>query len=440
MKKVLALSALGGLLTSSLYSFDYSVSGSAENFTKWGFNNQSFVPAEHKAPTDSFASLVAKLDLNADLGAGFKFGLGGAIGGLVLDSTKNNINSWGSQVAMSYFGNSYDKGRVQNAMIHNAFLEYSNDIVYLKAGRYEAGKVGEWFSGYNQGVEGYVKAGPVKIWGFLSNRRGFAYGQWFYDFYRVHGTYDGYIDGNGKKVGGEATRNTYAVGLDFSASGLTASLFSYYTPGTYTAPGVSLTFDSNPAKQIEGFKSFSKIRFLAPIADTRMIGGQSGREWGYVNKDSYILNIEQKFEIDAFFLGGGYYRNFGNANELIGRWGNPVSLDMWTANAYDIGYSLSDMAGKNAATGYGFVGANYGSFDWKLQYRGTKSPRSDEQSVALFINYQLREDIAVGGKVEWLADTTKAGYSPLYGWGGSKLTKNQTDDRSHAFFYIRHTF
>ncbi|WP_334088006.1 outer membrane family protein, partial [Helicobacter typhlonius] len=41
MKKTLAYIALGGgLLTSSLNAFDYKVSGSAESFTKWGFNNQ----------------------------------------------------------------------------------------------------------------------------------------------------------------------------------------------------------------------------------------------------------------------------------------------------------------------------------------------------------------------------------------------------------------
>lgn len=94
------------------------------------------------------------------------------------------------------------------------------------------------------------------------------------------------------------------------------------------------------------------------------------------------------------------------------------------------------------------MGANYGSFDWKFIGRGTNSPRSAEQSVALLLNYQIREDIAIGGKLEWFSDTTKAGYKSIV-WGDAKQseyggvksdTKKRTDDRSHAFFYIRHTF
>ena len=68
------------------------------------------------------------------------------------------------------------------------------------------------------------------------------------------------------------------------------------------------------------------------------------------------------------------------------------------------------------------------------------------ESEAFILNYQIREDIAVGGKLEWFSDTTKKGYSPLGGSyqsqnnGGTMLTQNRKDDRSHAFFYIRHIF
>ena len=439
MKKTLAYIALGGgLLTSSLNAFDYKVSGSAESFTKWGFNNQRLDTANNQAPTESFTTLFAQPNLNADLGAGFKAGLGGAIGGLAFDSTRNDplVSNIGSPVVTAYFGTAWDKERVQNYMVQNAFLEYSyGENVYLKAGRYESGKVGEWFSGYTQGAEGYFQAGGVKLWGFLSNRRAFAYDQWFNDFYRVLGTY-----------AGGATRNIYAAGLDFSSSGLTLSAFSYYTPGVYTAPGASITFDSNPSKEAQGFKSLTKIRFLAPVADSSRIG-YAGARWGEVEKHSYTLHIEQKFEINMFFFGAGYYQNFGNASELIGRWGNPLSLDIWTGSAYDIGQALNDIIGRNAVTGYGFLGANYGNFDWKILGRGTNSPRSAEQSVAFILNYQIREDIAIGGKLEWFSDTTKAGYSPLGGSyvvqaenSSAVLTNNRKDDRSHAFFYIRHTF
>lgn len=447
MRKILYSSVVLGLVATSASAFDYKVSGSAESFTKWGFNNQKLNKESGAAPTESFTTIFSQLNLNLDLGAGFKAGFGGAIGGLAFDSTDGkDPKEPFSAVRNAYYGVSWDRGKVQNYMIQNAFVEYDNDTLYIKAGRYESGKVGEWFSGYNQGAEAAISLSVLKVWGFLSNRRAFAYDQWFNDFYRVHGQYND----------SKATRNTYAAGLDLNFGGLTIGAFSYFTPGVYTAPGANVTFKSNPSFEGQGFNATTKIRFLAPIADDSRVAGKcsadkadecglSGRDWGEIGKYSYTLYIDQRFDMDNLFFGVGYYQNFGNANELIGRWGNPIGIDIWTAGAYDIGNALTDIVGKNAVTGFGYLGANYGSFDWKFIGRGTNSPRSAEQSVALLLNYQIREDIAIGGKLEWFSDTTKAGYSPVvfgYGKGETphKLKEKRTDDRSHAFFYIRHTF
>ncbi len=443
MKKILYSSVVLGLVATSASAFDYKVSGSAESFTKWGFNNQKLNKESGAAPTESFTTIFSQLNLNLDLGAGFKAGFGGAIGGLAFDSTDGkDPNQPFSAVRNAYYGVSWDRnnnnGKIQNYMFQNAFVEYDNNTFYVKAGRYESGKVGEWFSGYNQGAEAALNISALKVWGFLSNRRAFAYDRWFNDFYRVHGKYNDSI----------ATRNTYAAGLDLNFGGLTIGAFSYFTPGHFTAPGANVTFQSNPSFEGQGFNATTKIRFLAPIADENKIGTQSGRDWGEIGKYSYTLYIDQRFDVDKLFFGVGYYQNFGNANELIGRWGNPIGIDIWTAGAYDIGNALNDIIGRNAITGFGYLGANYGSFDWKFIGRGTNSPRSAEQSVALLLNYQIREDIAIGGKLEWFSDTTKAGYKSIvwgdakqseYG-GGKSDTKKRTDDRSHAFFYIRHTF
>lgn len=114
MKKTLVVAALGGLFASSVNAFDYKVSGSAESFTKWGFNNQKLDIPNNQAPTESFTTLFAQLNLNADLGAGFKAGLGGAIGGLAFDSTRNDslVSNIGSPVVTAYFGTAWDKERV----------------------------------------------------------------------------------------------------------------------------------------------------------------------------------------------------------------------------------------------------------------------------------------------------------------------------------------
>lgn len=167
------------LVCASAQAFDYTISGSAETFTKWGFNNVTPDVNTGRAPTDSFTTLFSQLNLKADLGAGFVFGLGGSLAGLAFDSTQgftaNGYSFNASPVQASYFGYSWDKGKVQNYMIQNAYLSYEGTHLYLKAGRYEVGKVGEWFSGYNQGAEGYIQSGAFKLWGFWSNRRAFAY-------------------------------------------------------------------------------------------------------------------------------------------------------------------------------------------------------------------------------------------------------------------------
>lgn len=437
MKASKKMAYLSAAIALSANAFDYKVSGAAESFTKAGFNNQKVDTQTGAAPTESFTSIFGQLNLDINIAGNLKAGLGGSIGGLAFDSTSNqkDANSAFTPVQQAYYGVAWDKhdgnGKLQNYMIHNAFVSYEGENLYLKAGRYEAGNVGEYFSGYNQGAEGYAKLSSLKLWGFWSNRRAFAYNQWFNDFYRVHG----------KTSDNKRTLQTYAAGLDIEAGILNLSLFSYVVENVTVAPGASITLDTNKNFENQGFRSVTKLRTLFPQANKSQT---SGKRWGEIERSTATLYLEQKFYVDTFNFGAGYYQNFGNANELIGRWGNPLSVDIWTAGAWDIGNALNDIIAKNAITGYGFFGADYGKFDWQILARGTNSLRSAEQSVALLLNYKIRDDITIGGKIEWFSDTTKKGYSPLaYGGmtnSGKVLEQNRTDDRSHAFFYINHSF
>lgn len=263
MKKILYSSVSIALLANIANAFDYRVGGTAQTFTKVGFNNQSYDSSTGAAPTESFTTIFAQLNLNADLGSGFRFGLGGSIGGLAFDSTRNNIIAGQefSAVQTSYYGYAYDKNTMQNYMIQNAFLEYLyNDRIYFRLGRYRSGtaganhnqKVGEYFSGYTQGAEGYIRLGMTRIWGFWSNRRGFAYDEFFNDFYRVHG-----VDKNGNG------RQTYAAGIDLNTTKFTASLFSYGVTGKVVAPGISLTYDTNPILPLEDCAQLQKSAQLS---------------------------------------------------------------------------------------------------------------------------------------------------------------------------------
>lgn len=443
MKKFIFFLVSFGVI-STLHAFDYKVSGTAETFTKWGLNNQALNIQKGIAPTESFTTLFSQLNINADLGAGLEVGLGGAIGGLAFDSTANAPTTTnggvGTPVQNSYFGVSWDKSSLQNYMVQNAFVQYNSSNVYLKLGRYEAGKVGTYFSGYNQGAEGYITFSAFKVWGFWSNRRAFAYNQWFNDFFRMHGQ-----DSKGHN------RQTYAFGVDATLGGFSASLFTYFVPTKFTAPGMSLSYDTNPQFDGNGVRTIIKANAIFPQKNANF--NTPVRNWGTIESSTASLLVDIKTEVDNFSFGAGIYKNFGNANALIGSWGSPLNalLDIWTANAYEQGAALNDIVSKNAFTGFGFMGATHGALDWQILARGTNSPRSAESSLALILAYKIREDISVGGKIEGFIDTTKAGYNPIAGYykvndgmGGidntGGLAQKRTDDRSHIFFYIVHSF
>lgn len=408
------------LALSGVFGFEHKIHGQFGSFTKWGFNDQTFNQAEGIAPTDSFSSVVGTLNYTMKFADLVSVTVGGGLGGLAWDSTRNDrIVDWGSPVQSSYFGANWQNGRVQNYVIQNANIGIDHKNVYLRLGRYEAGKVGEWFSGYNEGAEGYAAFSDFKVWAFFSAKRAFAYNQWFYEFYGVWGP-----------------REIYALGVDYDSSKVKASIFTYGVDSRFFAPGVAFDFDSAGGEE-DSISSVTKVRVLVPTRIGAFVA-DSGRDWGAVDKTSATLWIDEKVRLGKYFVGAGVYKNFGNANEDIGRYGNPVLsvVDFWTASAYDIGQSLSDMIGKDALTGYLRAGASYGNFSWSILGRLTDSPRSSEQSLALFLNYKVREDISVGGKLEGFMDTTKAGYRIA----GGTLADKRTDDRSHLFFYISHTF
>ncbi len=120
----------------------------------------------------------------------------------------------------------------------------------------------------------------------------------------------------------------------------------------------------------------------------------------------------------------------GNANAWIGSYGNPFSgFDIWIRWCNDKGASLSDMIGRNAMTTIGYIGGNYDDFSWQILGRYTKSPRSNENTLALTLSQKLYKDLSMRVKIEYFNDITKAGYSvsdisPI-------LQYNQANDRSH---------
>lgn len=432
--------------------FSLIYTGWVESFSKIGFNNQSIDPNLGKYPTDSFSAMVGSFGLKSELKSQIqtlKAGLSVTAGALVYDSSSEAYPGGTGSVMNEYIGmwEGFDlqgKSSVKRHyyVVNNAYLDYELKLgaksgFYLKGGRYESSA--EYMSGYTQGFEVGLNLGNLKLWWFSSYGRAFAYGQWLVDFYAPRG----YVDSGGKFVhnGIHAFKATYSfLGLDIIPA-------VYFSKGTYIAPIIEARYDTNRDFAGKGFRSQTTVHFMNPLHESRVVGGY--RYGDLVGKEAQTLYIKQRFDINQYNFGLGLYKNFGNANAYIGTIGNPLSLDLWTTTAYDLRRNISDMIGKDAITPFVFVGGKHfdNRFSWNLISRYSDSRRSEEASIAGSLSYALGGGLSVGVKLEWLRDTTKAGYrvgsNPKN--DGSDLstiksTPKRTDDRSHSFIWVRYEF
>lgn len=455
----------------------FSYSGSVGSFSKVGFNNANIDTTNGIYPTESFSTIFGKLDttynfkhfFNSNYISKLEVGLGISAGALTWDSTRNDgfdwdggyksgsglnnnyVGGWNGYFASDYNGLGYPVSKNRNYILQNAYLAMESKYFDFKAGRYESSM--DYHSGYTQGFEaaahfkyGDKKDNDVRIWWFSSYGRAFAYSQWFLDFYAPK-----FTTKNGKKV----NYGIHAGGLDIiygevnkgehkSGDSLLVRPFTYFYPGLYTAPGLKLVYQKHFGNGY-GLKATLQGYGLI-IADSKITkNGGSSRYGEAVDKYSGNLNAILEGYIYDYKLRLGYYQNFGSANSHFGTYGNPMELDFWTTSVYDIGANISDIINRNAKSVYlgggGAYALEYGSFAWEILARYTNAPRSNEASVALYLNHTFKNNIALGLKLEYLSDTTKAGYNP----GGTlptsnTLSKTRTDDRSHAFITLDYNF
>ncbi|MDY5184802.1 outer membrane family protein [Helicobacter trogontum] len=458
----------------------FTFTGNVGTFTKAGFNGGKVDIARGFYPTESFTSVFGEVNgifnINAvyenDYFSKFEIGVGAAAAGLAWDTTKydgvntgggldngsglNNqyIGSWSG-----YFGN--DGIRYNNnhqIFVHNAYIDLQTRDFNLKLGRYESSM--DYFSGYTQGLNfdwhfGYgdtesKPANEVKLWWFSSFGRAFAYSQWFYDYYAVKTTD---TDGDGKR---DASYGIHSFGVDVKHGGISDTdngfaygdtllvrPFFYFYAGLYEAPGLKAVYE----RQFGNGFGFRVIAQGYALHVHKAFTGAKKRYDETVDEWSGNFNLIAQGMIHNYNVRIGYYQNIGSANSHFGTYGNPMGFDFWTAGVYDIGASISDVISRNAQTGYlsggGHYNLKYGTLSWDLLGRITRSPRSDEESIALSVNHAFRNGLAVGIKLEWFRDTTKAGYNPgiqLGDLSGGALLATRTDDRSHAFFTLDYRF
>ncbi len=460
MKRFVGLVAISLALTNAMAEGNseefFGYNGSVGTFTKVGFETGGAYP------TESFTTLFGRIDTTYNFKAfmdsnaiqAFKIGAGIAGNGLIWDSTAKDrrtnwgyANSTGSGLNSAYVGAWYGNGKVggkgggaRNYILHNAYLDFQSDYFNLKGGRYESGM--DYFSGYTQGFNAdiHFKVAPndeLKFWWFSSWGRAFAYSQWFLDFY------DALVLGNDKNNTG-----IHSGGMDYAHNSISTSggakdgasvLFRPWTQfyaSLFNAAGGKLDYQQyfgngyGVGLTIQGYA----LNIIGKSNTTKHNASVS-RRGEQIDKLSGNLNVILKAYMFDYNLRLGVYKNFGSANSYIGTYGNPLGIDQWTASVYDIGPSLNDITSRNALSvwlsGGGAHGYEVGTFSWEILARYTQSPRSDEQSVALFLSQAFKNGFALGLKVEWFSDTTKAGYL-----GDTK----RTDDRSHAFITLDYNF
>lgn len=440
----------------------FGYNGSVGTFTKMGFNDAKINTTKGIYPTDSFTTLFGRIDTTYNFKAFFESdsvsvlqaGLGIAGGALIYDSTRRDglsgIYANGSGANSAYVGAWYGNGSVggkagglRNYILQNAYIDFQSEYFNLKGGRYESGM--DYFSGFTQGFQADVHfsvsdSNALKFWWFSSWGRAFAYSQWFLDFYAPKTS----TNSSGKAV----NLGIHSGGLDYTYSTITTdngvkngvSLlvrpWTQFYPSLFNATGGKLDYQQyfgngyGVGLTVQGYAlTMIKKNTTAGYGDKEKVDNLSGN-----------LNVILQGFIDEYNVRLGIYKNFGSAGAHIGTYGNPLGIDQWTATVYDIGPSLSDITSRNAFSVYLSGGGSHsfevGTFSWEILGRYTTAPRSNEGSIALSLRQAFNNGFAVGLKVEWLSDTTKAGYTIK----DTTLSAKRTDDRSYAFITLDYNF
>ncbi|TSA83784.1 outer membrane family protein [Helicobacter mehlei] len=433
-----------------LGAFKYKLSGSAESVSKIGFNHSPINSAKGIFPTESFVTMTLKLQADATLlnknGHKITTGIGGSVGQLAYDSTKNLIDQSTGQVYGSklyyYIGRWWDflgnapwkKSNIlstKNAkpyVLYNLFLQYDyKGIFTFIGGRYLAKTT--FVSGYTEGFEvSYKFLSYFRFRWFSSFGRALATGEFIRPWYAPITTTN--------KKGEDVDLGIHAVGINYDTRYFSLVPFVYFSPNTYTTPGFKLHYNSNATFDGIGFKSLTEMTVIFPIysahlADTWYRGMQLG-------KGGVSIYICQRFDWNQFNFGGGYYQNIRNANAKMGWYGNPIGIDYRDASIY--GGLMDNMLSPDAITGFIFGGGVYRKFFWGMLGKLTFSPRANEQSVALNLGFKWSRYVSSDVKIEYHEVYTHKGYNIAQWYVRDYSVGATAQDRSYLMTSIKAQF
>lgn len=449
MRILRQLSFFGILCSLSLQAIEYKIDGNVVSSTRIGLsNNKTTDLSKGIYPNNSFWALSSQLGISLkllDTEHKVTLGLKGMVGGVALDTTREGAsifpsNATSGKDSVGDFTAVYMPAWGE---IINAYVTYSyKDFFGFKAGRYDFMNT-DWWSGHNEGAEFFIGKESLRFYTIYTHRRSSSNLEWLNHFDARNADINRF--------------GIFVFGVDsaFEIGNQKLSLrpYLYYQPGVYVDPGFKIVHESNKDFQGEGINFKTTFLTLFAMHDKNIQNKLSGQDWGYqalydsnaisaYNPSGYLgrthgeggvtLFLREDIFIDNYNVGAGIYKNFGNANDLIGSYGDPTGLNTWVYTLYSTGPTWSDFFSQDALSGFVFGGGKYERWKWDLIGRYTYAPRSNENSIALLLGYDFTPNINLNLRLEWAGTYNKAGYkiSQTY------LKENIYTDKSMIFWYL----
>ncbi len=418
------------------------------NYTKLGFNNQNINEQNGSYPTDSFSILYGSINYDKLFSNHFVFGIGIALGGIVFDSTNNNGN-----LAYKYLG--YNQGflgnkkaspnNTQNYFIKNFYIGYSGEKLNFKVGRFVL-KNTDWLTGYHSAIELSYQNGIFQFYSLASIQKASYGGKWLKTFRPINsiGSTPNYIP-------------VVAFGIKLRPENFLYHLFLQFQANRYFAPGIRFNYDFDiPLQdlQIKAKTDFITLLVLhtkegrAYISSYDMglepvfssidnknpyLMGYKGRKagWGGVS-----IGIKQSLFLKDYNFGFQLYGNIADPNELIGRHGNPIGIDLNDNTIYERGTANNALFDANSFSSILFAGRKFNSFAVNFLGRITTSKRALEESFSINTSYHFTKQTSLGINLSLYHVQTHAGFKIYHTY----LTHMRNDDRSFLSTYFVHKF
>lgn len=443
------------------FGLEYHFSGDVANYSKFGFNHTAIDESMGKYPTDTFSILYATPSFSITTKNHFDMGVALAFGGMIYDSTQRDRDISGKLVnpdglGYKYLGyylgaNGKEKASAKNTkdyFISNLYIGYDNDFFSLKIGRFLF-KNTDWLTGNQEGGEIHLKPHfgewTTDFFGVITEKKSSLGGKWLKDFK--------YLNSN--------TTPTIALGIKINNSSLSLTPYIQSQPNLYIMGGLHLIYkgsfnigDTLIESQTDFIPMYvhhtqtAQNRFSVYDNGNRAVFGPInpnkpylyGYEGRLVEKGGESLYLKQLFKINQnsikHHFGLQLYKNFGNPNEFIGGFGNPIGIDLNDSTIYDRGTANNAIFASDAFSNIFFYGLQYLHFDINVLNRYTISPRSNEESFSVNMSYLFDNKLSIGINLTYFDDRTKTGYEVYQTY----LKQDIKEDRSYVSTYIKHSF